>query len=41
MSRGAAMTAAGGALMYAGLLVLLLAIVLGSSRPASTRGWRR
>jgi xanthine/uracil permease len=29
MSRGAAMAGAGGALLYAGLLVLLLAIVLG------------
>jgi xanthine/uracil permease len=29
MSRGAAMAGAGGALVYAGLLVLLLAVVLG------------
>jgi xanthine/uracil permease len=29
MSRGAAMAGAGGALLYAGLLVLLLAVVLG------------
>ena len=29
MSRGAAMAGAGGAILYAGLLVLLLAIVLG------------
>ena len=38
MSRGAAMAGAGGAILYAGLLVLLLAIVLGLIE-AGIDGW--